>query len=69
VLVFVDDCAVSPPVEREVRLWRRSVSTRGCVCGADAVSGGIDWPGLVTSDGGVSVPTIVDDSSPLFRVA
>lgn len=53
----------------DLRLWPLSASTRGCGCEADAVSGGgIDWPGLVTSDG-VSVPTVVDDSSPRFRVA
>lgn len=70
---LVDDCAASLrdviEVPLDLRLWPRSASSRGCCCDADAVSGGgIDWPGLVTSDG-VSVPTIVDDSSPLFRVA
>ena len=34
-----------------------------------ALGGGIDWPGLVTSDDGFSIPTMVGDSSPLFRVA
>jgi hypothetical protein len=55
-------------VPLDLRLWPRSASTRVCCCEADAVSGGIDWPGFVTSDG-VSVPTMVGDSSPLFRVA
>jgi hypothetical protein len=69
---LVDDCAASlrdvTEVPLDLRLWPRSVSTRGCCCEADAISGGIDWPGFVTSDG-VSVPTMVDDSSPPFRVA
>jgi hypothetical protein len=70
---LVDDCAASLRVMREVApdvpLWLRSASTRGCCCEADTVSGGgIDWPGFVTSDG-VSVPTMVDGLSPLFRVA
>jgi hypothetical protein len=69
---LVDDCAASlrdvTEVPLDIRLWPRSASTRGCCCEADAISGGIDWPGFVTSDG-VSVPTMVDDSSPLFRVA
>src|SRR6266542_4250632 len=56
-------------VAPDVPLWLRSASTRGCCCEADTVSGGgIDWPGFVTSDG-VSVPTMVDGLSPLFRVA
>ena len=68
-----DDCAASlrlvPDVPLDVWLWPRSAPTRGCCCEADAISGGgIDSPGFVISDG-VSVPTMVDDSSPLFRVA
>ena len=69
---LVDDCPASlrdvTEVPLDLRPWLRSASTRGCCCEADAVSGGIGWPGVVTSDG-VSVPTIVDDSPPLFRVA
>lgn len=69
---LVDDCAVSlrdvTEVPLDLLLWPLSASTRGCCCEADAISGGIDWPGFVTSDG-VSVPTMVDDSAPLFRVA
>jgi len=68
---LADDCAASlrdvTEVPLDLRLWSRSASTRGCCCEADAIPGGIDWPGFVTSDG-VSVPTMVDDSSPLFRV-
>src|SRR6266487_5565685 len=69
---LVDDCAVSlrdvTEVPLDLRLWPRWASTGGCCCEADAISGGIDWPGFVTSDE-VSVPTMVDDSPPLFRVA
>ena len=57
---FVDDCAASLRDMPEVPLWPRSASPRGRCCGVDATSGGIAWPGFVTSDG-VSVPTIVDD--------
>ena len=61
---LVDECDASlrdtAGVPLDVRLWPRSTSPRGCCCGADATSGGIDWPGFVTSDG-VSVPTMVDD--------
>ena len=69
----LDDCSapsrgvIEAPLD--LRLVPRSASTRGCRCEADVVpSGGIVWPGFVTSEG-VSVPTMVDDSSPLFRVA
>jgi hypothetical protein len=70
---LVDDCAASlrgvTEVPLDLRLWPRSAWTGGGCCEADVVSGGgIDWPGFVTSEG-VSVPTMVDESSPLFRVA
>jgi hypothetical protein len=70
---LVDDCAASLrdvlEVPLDLRLRLCSVSAGGCCCEADAISGGgIDWPGFITSDG-VSVPTMVDDSSPLLRVA
>src|SRR5205807_3875048 len=67
--LLVEDCAVSLRVVRgtslDVRLWRRSAA----VCGAEAISGGIAWPGWLTSDEVASVvPTIVG-SLLLFRVA
>src|SRR5882724_492155 len=69
---LVCDCTGSwrdvTEVPLDLRPWLRSASPRGCCCEAEAVSGGIGWPGFVTSDA-VSVPTMVDDSSPRFRVA
>src|SRR5882757_1949343 len=71
---LVDDCAawlpVMPEDPRDVRLWPRSAPTRPCSCDVETLSDGeTDWPGLVTSDGTVSVAAVVYDSSPRFRVA
>src|SRR4030095_9206611 len=69
---LVCDCVVSlrdvAEVPLDLRLWPRSASIRGSCCGADATSGGTDWPGFVTSDA-VSVPTMVDDPWLLLPVA
>jgi len=71
---LVDDCAASlrdvTEVPLDVRLWPRSAPTRACSCDVGTLSGGgTDWPGLVTSDGMLSVAAVVYDSSPRFRVA
>jgi hypothetical protein len=73
----VDGCAVSRCVVRwsasdDDRRWPRlSTSPRDCACDAEAISGGgTVWPGLVTSDGMVSVTAVDDDDSlPPRRVA
>ena len=75
--IAVDGCAVSLcfvawSASDDDRRWPRlSASPRDCACDAEAISGGgTVWPGLVTSDGTVSVTAVNDDDSlPPRRVA
>jgi hypothetical protein len=68
-----DDSATSlrlvPPVPLDLWLCPPPAPTGTWLGDVDPLSGGTDWPGLVTSDGRLSVDAVVYESSPRFRVA